>query len=339
MRFPARRGAAVAALLASCLTLAGAPSRAFAQNKAAAEALFDEGRRLVTAKDFPAACHKLEESQKLDPGIGTLLYLADCYEKAGMTASAWATFREAASTARAANQGEREQVASKRAAALEPSLARLTVRSVPENDVPGLEVKRDGELVPRALWGTAVPVDPGTHEVTATAPGRKPWSSKTAVAAKASATLLIPALESAPVAAAPIAPAAAPSAPPPPAPESAPQPSSSRRTVALIVGGVGLVGVAVGTVAGLKAASKNSDADAQCRPEAPTLCNQQGADLGDQAKSAAKLSTLGFVLGGAAVATGAVLWLTAPDAKGTALRATPMADAHGGGVALQGNLW
>src|SRR5882757_7808503 len=46
-----------------------------------AEALFDEGRRLMTAGDFTAACPKFASSQALDPAIGTALNLANCYEK------------------------------------------------------------------------------------------------------------------------------------------------------------------------------------------------------------------------------------------------------------------
>ena len=67
-------------------------SPAFAQsgsNKAAAEALFSEGRSLASAGKCDEAIPKFQASQKLDPGIGTLLNLADCYEKVGRTASAW----------------------------------------------------------------------------------------------------------------------------------------------------------------------------------------------------------------------------------------------------------
>src|SRR5687768_18046990 len=105
--------------------------RAYAQrsvdNKAAAEALFDHAKRLHAAGRYAEACPKFAESQKLDAGVGTLLYLADCYEKIGQTASAWAGFREAAAAAKNAGQEEREKIARDRAAGLEPQLSRLTI--------------------------------------------------------------------------------------------------------------------------------------------------------------------------------------------------------------------
>src|SRR5438132_4379169 len=90
------RAAVVAIALVALGSRAGAQSAA---DKAAAEALFDQGRAAMQASDFAKACGLLERSQRIDPGIGTLLYLAECYEKHGRTASAWATFREAADAA------------------------------------------------------------------------------------------------------------------------------------------------------------------------------------------------------------------------------------------------
>ena len=70
-------------------------------NEAAAEALFDEAKKLANDGKFAEACPKFAESNRLDRGAGTLIHLADCYEKNKQTASAWATFKEAASAAQA----------------------------------------------------------------------------------------------------------------------------------------------------------------------------------------------------------------------------------------------
>lgn len=66
-------------------TLAVAPVAA-AQGKSPADVLFDEGTALMNAGKYAEACPKLEQSLKLDPGIGGMLWLADCYERAGRTA-------------------------------------------------------------------------------------------------------------------------------------------------------------------------------------------------------------------------------------------------------------
>ena len=52
-------------------------------DKAAAEALFDQGVRLMKQNSFSDACPKLEESERIDPAVGTLLYLGECYERVG----------------------------------------------------------------------------------------------------------------------------------------------------------------------------------------------------------------------------------------------------------------
>src|SRR5471032_2545697 len=95
-------------------------AQANASSQAAAEALFDEGVKQMKVGNFTVGCPTLEESERVDPGVGTLLYLGECYEKLGRTASAWATFREAASLAASSGESGREKVAVERAARLEP---------------------------------------------------------------------------------------------------------------------------------------------------------------------------------------------------------------------------
>ena len=145
-----------------------------ADDKAAAEALFDEARRLMADKRYGDACPKLEASQRLDPGVGTMLNLADCYEKNGQTASAWAQFRETISAARKAGSLEREEIARSRARELEPKLSYLTIVTWQGQEVL---VQRDGTTIDAAVLGTPIPVDPGKHEVVASAEGKRSWTT------------------------------------------------------------------------------------------------------------------------------------------------------------------
>ncbi|WP_441285879.1 hypothetical protein ACSRUE_25600 [Sorangium sp. KYC3313] len=208
---------ALAMFLAALLS-GGRDARA---DTAAAQALFDAAKQLMAQGKYADACPKLEESQRLDPGIGTQFNLAACYEQLGRTASAWSMFLDVAGASRAAGQLEREKVARQRAAALEPRLIRLTI-TAPADSPADLQVKRDGALVGRAQWGTPVPVDPGKHTVEASAAGRAPFARSVELTrAGASETLAIPPLP----AGAPARDAALPpSGPPAPAGAAAPPP-------------------------------------------------------------------------------------------------------------------
>src|SRR3954463_1481227 len=139
--------------LAASLSLVSFAAQAQERDPAAAQALFDQARELSRQGKFAEACPKLQESNRLDPGIGTQFHLADCYEQSGRIASAWAQFLDVASQARASGQADREKAASKRAEKLEPRLPRLLV-NVPEGSkTPGLEIRRNGVIVGSAQWG------------------------------------------------------------------------------------------------------------------------------------------------------------------------------------------
>lgn len=308
-----RRVPRLLALLAALMLPSLAAAAPSASDRAAAEVLFDEAIKLLEAGNASAACPKLEESQRLDPGVGTLLYLADCYRAQGRTASAWATFREASYAAESAGQADRMAIANAEADKLKPSLSYVTL-VIADREASSLEVQRDGEAVNRALWGSPIPVDPGEHQFAASAPGKATWS-KVVVVPKGPATVTvdIPALGAAPAEAAPAAPAVA----PPPAQETAPAPtatsSSSQATWGWVAIGVGGAGIVVGSVFGALASQDNQAADDECRPDDATRCNQKGVDLADSAASKATVSTVAFGVGLAAATTGVVLLLTAPS--------------------------
>ena len=339
-------------LVSFALCAASTVARAEERDPAAAQALFDEAKKLSAAGKYSEACPKLAESQRLDPGIGTQFHLADCQEKSGKIASAWANFLEVASQARASGQSDREKAALKRAGQLESRLPRLRI-DVPEaNRAPGLEIRRDGALVGSAQWGTPVPVDPGEHELVATAPGKRTLSQKVRVEVGKTNALVLPALEAEPAsadhAAAPAQAFVAAEATQGTAETNpAPSDSSLRDSGAdgggpnpMIFGlaGLGIIGIGVGTVFGLMASSTYDDSKAECRPDDPNLCSKEGVALRDDARSQGNISTVAFVVGGAALA-GAGIWLlvdSGGSGKSTALAAGVRTTPGGASLVVRG---
>ena len=290
--------------------------------RAAAQALFDQARALTAAGSYAEACPKLDESQRLDPSIGTQFYLADCLEHDGKLASAWGNYIEAADRAKLAGQADRESFARKRAELLAPRLPKL-VLTVPAalKSIPGLAVKRDGVLVGPAQWGTPVPVDAGRHAVSASAPGRVGWEGEVTVAGEATtATADIPMLAEAPVAPQPDALGVT-----PPTPRSNPR----LRTAGFVVGGIGVAGIAAGFGVGALALSKNKASGAHC---AGNMCDPTGLALRNDAIGAATASTATFVAGAVLLGTGVVLLLVSrPGAPATGFTAGPSGVAFTGG--------
>ena len=316
---------------------------AAATDPATATMLFNEARRLVASGRYSEACPKFEESERLDPGIGTQFNLADCYEHTARIASAWALFLDVASSAGGTGQQARESVARKRAGALEPKLSKLTIEA-PKN-VTGLEVRRNGESLGGVLWNNPIPVDPGSYTIEASAPGKKRWSTIATVGPDgASVTVTIPVLEngddrgsasrgSAPDGTRLATPDS--DAPPSAAPSAGASRAVVERTIALALGGAGLIGVGVGSFFGFRSIAKHSDYEALC---SDNVCARSAGPIHDDAVAAGNASTVAFVVGGALVASGAVLWLVAPQPATTAarLRVAPTVGSSSAGAVVAG---
>ncbi len=370
-----QRTFAVTACLVSFVSLATGDAAAAEPEKggaalapsdpAAAQALFYEARTLMQKGRWAEACPKLEESLRLDHGIGTAYNLADCHEHVGKLATAWSGFLDVAAQSKAAGQAQREKVARERAQKLEPRLPKLVVdvRTAP----PGLTVERDGVALGSAAFGTAIPVDPGSHKVVATAPGRVPF--ETTIDAKESRTARV-VVSDLPLAPAPAV-AAVPPAPTPAAPVTKPalEPASTtmttsatnlhatafpepeierggtQRTIGWVTLGAGVAGLAAGGYFGLRSLDKRNASRDSCNGD---LCNAAGVELRDDAIRAGNTATIASVAGGAAVVGGLVLVLTAPkDARRGSLpgstrigrlEARPEVGPFGAGVTLGGTL-
>ena len=312
-----RRGAVPLAFALGFLRPASARAQS-AADKAAAQALFDDARKLASSGDWSAACPKYAESNRLDPGIGVKLYLAECYEKVGKTASAWAMFGEAEEYARRAGN-PRASVAHQRAERLAPRIVQIVVAvALPS---AGIVVRRDGEEVGAAQWGVPVPINPGPHVIGASAPGKASLSIH--VDAKEGAGTVrveVPALADEPSEPATTAQASAavpPSLPPPPGADTGtPEPRQDAANLRARRDGRRRGGYCHRIGLRLPPKSKLDESNAgHCHDG--NLCDATGVQLRSEAKSNALGSTVCFVVGGVGLAGGAALWLTSPRAATT----------------------
>ena len=322
---------------------------------AAAESLREEGSRLFKEGKYTQACPKLRASLDLRRSPFTAGRLAQCYEKIGRLASAWAQWRAVVvmigASADPLDQ-QRKQIARQRAAELDTKVPRLTIQVSAERAVPGLEVRRGGELVAPAIWGSAVRVDAGSYEISASADGYRAWTQTIAVRDGRVEKVEIPRLDKSPIV---VGPPEGPAkqarlerrdlleAPPPVASGSRWVPRSTRAWVGVGVSAAGLAAVGLGSVFGLSAKGKRDDARALGCDNDNVCPDQSAAALLESARDRADLSTISLVVGVAAMAGGVTLWLTAPGRQDrssterpTSLRIEPALGPRSVGAAATG---
>jgi tetratricopeptide (TPR) repeat protein len=281
------------------------PAFAEPENEQAAQAAFDEGLKLMKLKRYAEACGHFTRSQELDPAMGTQFRLAECYEKLGQFASAYDLYISVADAAKAEKQIQRESVARTRAAAIESKVAWLTIDiSTSVASLPGVEIRRDGIVVPKSSWGQNVTVDVGDHMVTVSAPHRIPFERKFSADASSKLVVSVAALD-----------------------------ARKREAIArskvpvFIMGGAGAVGVGIGItfvvlragqITAAEATSKQIvDGSGNCRPGGPAEFTAKCASLLTTAKRADTFGTgsiVSFAVGGAAL-LGMGAYLLWPEAK------------------------
>lgn len=314
-----RRGSALAVLFGTILC--GRSARADeAGRDAAAQILFDEAKALMERGLYVQACEKLEESDRLDPALGTLFNLADCYERVGKTASAWSLFLQASAAATARGRLGAARIASERAEKLAAVVPRLTIRVTGSESTPGLIVKHGQVVLSLAQWDVPIPVDPGSHEITATAPGRVPWFARVLVnPGEQTAELRVPVLQAEQTAKDDILNAASaplvrrPSAPRTPSEpqllsSAPPRASTVPPPLVHALGGGGVAGIGVGLVLGALAKSQYDAANC-----AGNVCSKAGGEERDSAYLKANVATVLCGVGAAALATAVTLWVLLPE--------------------------
>jgi serine/threonine-protein kinase len=285
-------------------------ARSTAQSQAesqAAEALFRQAKSLMAQGQYNEACEKFSASQALEPGLGTLLFLGDCYEHAGRFASALATFNEAQQFAKSRGEEEREHLASVRAAALEPRVPKLELRVGSDPLPDGLQITVNGLPIERSELNQPLPRDAGSYEVHFSAPGYQTFTSEIELrnGETRNAVVNVPRLVS-------FAESAALGR------DSASQQGShgsAQRTLAWVLGASGLAaGIGAG-VLGILAAGKNSDSKEHCDADRPNRCDPAGVSAREDARSLANLATIAGIVGAVGVGAGVVLYVSAPSSS------------------------
>lgn len=318
-------------VLLAALVLLAWPATAAAQNAAAADAAFREGRALLEQGRYAEACSKLEQSFELDPATGTLLNLGACQEALGKTASAWATFSTAAERARSQRRPRREAEARRRARELEPRLIRLRVEA--DGSPEGLAIQLDAASIDE-LIGVSIPVDPGSHSIAASRAGHRPWSTMIAAdSAGETIVVTVPVLERLPE---PVA-ASLELEPAVPIVRSVPDEGRrrSRRSTAVgLATAGGLALIAAGVTGGLARLAWNDAqsggcVDGRCADRAAFERATRARDLGIATEVLAGVGAAGLI-------AGALVWLTAPEPEATTVGVGTTADGAGLSVVATG---
>jgi hypothetical protein len=200
-------------------------------------------------------------------------------------------------------------------------------------DVSAVTVTMDGEVLVTRLEGIPIQVDPGVHvftfEVASQPVVRKSFVIRQGQQNR-SELITFKGADAPPAAVS--APAPVVSLAPVSARREADVTVGAQRTLAIVVASVGGVALGVGTVFGLQAMTKRDAADRAC-PTA-TCANQSGADMWHDARRSGDISTAAFAVGGVALTSAVILWLT--GRPGPVLTASAVARPDEASFALSG---
>ena len=258
-------------------------------------ALFEDARTLSRAGKFAEACAKFNESFGLDPAPGTRLNVADCLERDGKLARALDMFNTAANDFDRARDSERAKFARTRVEALVPRLATVIIK------IPNPPEQTKVKIGDRELPGAEeirLQVDPGPTKIAVHAPGRPPFDRDATLVAGATSTFEVPIPVTAPVAA-PV--------------ETVSRRSRSRIHLAYGVAAGAGVSLIATSVFGI-IAKRHYDAvvDGPNCTRSPLLCNAQGVENINDARSLATIGTGFGIATGVLLAAATIIYFTAP---------------------------
>jgi tetratricopeptide (TPR) repeat protein len=299
-------------LLGLCWLISTSVARANGDDRSAyADDLFQEGVALMKKNDCAAAVPKFLSSNRLDPAAASLVNVATCYSKSGRTGSAYRTYLKAAALAEAEHDAALKAQTLQAIAALEPILTKL--RLVTTSKAPQLSLTLNGE--PISTQGSApIPLDPGENVIEAFAPGHESWQ-RTVSAREPGMLLVVDVPELSPV--------------------KAPDNDAHWRTTAIVVGSVGVAGIATGLGFGLSAKSAYDESEAHCDAN---YCSSLGQNLRETAINRATVSTVAVGLGALATAAGVGLWFAFPGPSSLPVRFMPLVQPQAVGLGIEGSL-
>ncbi len=204
-------------------------------------------------------------------------------------------------------------------------------------DLSLVNVTVDGAPLAEKLEGTALPVDPGEHVFVFTEPDQAPVTKtfvlKEGDKERRERVVVGPALM--PAATSPTS-----------AGSSSSPPTESRggigtqKTLGLVAGGVGVVGVVLGAVFGAMTLSEASQQQKDCASATNCLHYSQASSEHSAGATDRTISTVGFIAGGALIAGGAALFFTAGHPSevpaSTGLQLVPGVGPGSAGILLKG---
>ncbi len=293
--------------------------------------LFEAARAEMRDGHYAEACAKFADSKTLDPGVGTMLNLAYCYEKIGKKARAWSEYESAAVAAHRAGKSDWESAARARAALLAGKVGWVVVNLEKLSDAIDIEIRIDGEPLAISAADRPTPTDLGHHEVSVRATGKQSWSTTFEVDEQHVPTVEVPPLEPMPPPT-PVTPAAvarvAGRTPAAEAPAS--HRPTSRRIAAVTM--VAFAVVALGVAGGFALAARSTYEGAAC---SSGVCSAQGRSAKDRAYDDAAVSSVAFATGLGAAAGAGILWWTS-RAEPPAVQTEPIAARAAWGLSLSG---
>lgn len=299
-RLGLRRGLAAGIVAVALVTSGSAPANE-ATDKAAATKLLRTGNQLLGDGDYVAALEKFRAAYARYPSAKILLNIGTTLRQLGRNLEAAETYEAYLKDPKA----EPAKVADLQRILKE--IEAITARVRIEVNEPGATVRLDSKDIRDFKSGMEIRVEAGDHTVIAERAGFPPavQTVKLLPHEQRTITLRLSPPEKVVVAV-----------------------SGPQRTISYVVGGAGAAGLLAGGAAGIVAILQNKAAKGHC--QATTVCDQDGVDLGNRAKTSALVSTVTLAVGAGALVTGVILFLTTPSVPKT--EPTPKAPLVGLGV-------